>query len=97
MENLATDIPIYKIFHIRSPDVVRPTEEASASQLSPIYNVIYVFYGAVEFTVDEGRIVNINDVFIQEPTNPHFQKIFSEYELYIIQENEMKVKKSFLE
>jgi hypothetical protein len=92
MENLATDIPIYKIFHIRSPDVVRPTEEASAtSQLSPIYNVIYVFYGAVEFTVDEGRIVNINDVFIQEPTNPHFQKIFSEYELYIIQENEMKV------
>ena len=102
MENLASDIPIYKIFHIRSPDVVRPTEEtepagasasasASASQLSPIYNVIYVFYGAVEFTADEGRIVNINDVFIQEPTNPHFQKIFSEYELYIIQENEMKV------
>ena len=95
MENLASDIPIYKIFHIRSPAVVRPREEtdpaASASQLSPIYNVMYVFYGAVEFTADEGRIVNINDVFIQEPTNPHFQKIFSEYELYIIQENEMKV------
>ena len=54
MENLASDIPIYKIFHIRSPAVVRPREEtdpaasaASASQLSPIYNVMYVFYGAV--------------------------------------------------
>jgi hypothetical protein len=95
MENLVSDIPIYKIFHIRSPDVVRPTEEtepaASVSQLSPIYNVMYVFYGAVEFTADEGRIVNINDIFVQEPTNPHFQKIFSEYELYIIQQNEMKV------
>ena len=98
MENVASDIPIYKIYHIRSPDLIKPppNEEEDlvahrSSDLSPEYNVIYVFYGNVEFMADEGRIVDINDVFLQEPTNPHFQKIFSEYELYIIQQNDMKV------
>ena len=96
MENVASNIPIYKIYHIRSPDLIKPppNEEervAPTSALSPEYNVIYVFYGNVEFMADEGRIVDINDVFLQEPTNPHFQRIFSEYELYIIQQNDMKV------
>jgi hypothetical protein len=93
MERLATDIPIYKIYHIRSPDVIQ-REEYKAGQsasLSPVYNVLYVFYGNVEFMSDEGRVIDINDVFVEEPTNPHFQKIFSEYELYVIQQNEMKV------
>ena len=90
---LESDIPIYKICHIRSPDVVRSAEEsASASaSLSPEYNVLYVFYGNVEFTTHEGQIVNINDVFIQEPNNPHFRKIFSDYELRMIDQSEMKV------
>ena len=103
MENVASDIPIYKIYHIRSPDITppsrvntRPTTErssengasageaAAASELSPEYNVIYVFYGNVEFMTDEGGIVDINDVFLQEPENPHFQRIFSDYELRVI-------------
>ena len=60
MENVAKDIPIYKIYHIRSPDItpVKNVEEtlnaseepeAPESELSPEYNVIYVFYGNVEF------------------------------------------------
>jgi hypothetical protein len=89
MENpTTTEIPIYKICHIRSPDEVK---EQNVSSLSPEYNVLYVFYGNVEFTTDKGQIVNINDVFIQQRDNPHFQKIFSDYELRIIQQNEMKV------
>lgn len=112
MENVASDIPIYKIYHIRSPDITppsrvntRPTIErssesgasageaaaATASELSPEYNVIYVFYGNVEFMTDEGGIVDINDVFLQEPENPHFQRIFSGYELRVIHQNHVKV------
>ena len=117
MENVASDIPIYKIYHIRSPDITpssrqntRPTTERSSesgasaasaasagsaaaaeSALSPEYNVIYVFYGNVEFMADEGRVVNINDVFLQEPENPHFQRIFSDYELRVIRQNDVKV------
>ena len=92
-QNLESDIPIYKICHIRSPKLVQSAEESSVStsELSPIYNVMYVFYGNVEFMTDEGPIVNINDVFIQEPNNPHFRKIFSEPELHIIAQNEMNV------
>ena len=68
MENVAKDIPIYKIYHIRSPDItpVKNVEEtlnvseAPESELSPEYNVIYVFYGNVEFMTDEGNVVNIN-------------------------------------
>ena len=90
MENpTTTEIPIYKICHIRSPDEVKDT--GGVSSLSPEYNVLYIFYGNVEFTTDEGQIVNINDVFIQQRNNPHFRKIFSDYELRIIQQNEMKV------
>ena len=89
MENpTTTEIPIYKICHIRSPDEVK---DSGVSSLSPEYNVLYIFYGNVEFTTDEGQIVNINDVFIQQRNNPHFRKIFSDYELHIIQQNEMKV------
>jgi len=121
METVASDIPIYKIYHIRSPDITppsssrvstRPTTERSsesgasvgeaaaatatasttaASELSPEYNVIYVFYGNVEFMTDEGGIVDINDVFLQEPENPHFQRIFSDYELRVIHQNHVKV------
>jgi len=110
MENVASDIPIYKIYHIRSPDITPPsrvntTERSSesgasageaasttaASELSPEYNVIYVFYGNVEFMTDEGGIVDINDVFLQEPENPHFQRIFSDYELRVIHQNHVKV------
>ena len=100
MENVASDIPIYKIYHIRSPDVSKPAVDveseagsaaASGSALSPEYNVIYVFYGNVEFMADEGRVVNINDVFLQEPENPHFQRIFSDYELSVIRQNDVKV------
>ena len=102
MENVASDIPIYKIYHIRSPDVSKPAVDvegeagsaaaaAAGSALSPEYNVIYVFYGNVEFMTDEGSIVDINDVFLQEPENPHFQRIFSDYELTVIQQNDVKV------
>ncbi len=91
-ENLESDIPIYKICHIRSPDIIRPTEDpAMASSLSPEYNVIYVFYGNVEFITEERQIINFNDLFVQEPYHPHFRKIFSECELDIIQQNDVKV------
>ena len=83
-----TEIPIYKICHIRSPDEVK---DPGVSSLSPEYNVLYIFYGNVEFSTDEGQIVNINDVFIQQRDNPHFRKIFSDYELRIIQQNNMNV------
>jgi hypothetical protein len=90
MENRTPEIPIYKICHIRSTDE-DAASKADVAALTPEYNVLYVFYGNVEFNSDEGRIVNINDVFVQEPTNPHFQNIFSEYELRVIQENNMNV------
>jgi len=101
MEKPASEIPIYKICHIRSPDDVvaeQPAElgtgggaAAKASTLSPEYNVLYVFYGNVEFTTDEGPVVDINDIFVQEQENPFFKTIFSDYELYMIRQNEMKV------
>ena len=95
IEKPASEIPIYKICHIRSPDdIAEPVAEstaAKASSLSPEYNVLYVFYGNVEFTTDDGQIVNINDVFVREQDNPFFKTIFSDYELYSIRQNEMKV------
>ena len=96
MEKPASEIPIYKICHIRSPDdivepVVAESTAAKASSLSPEYNVLYVFYGNVEFTTDEGQIVNINDVFVREQENPFFKTIFSDYELHSIRQNEIKV------
>ena len=99
MEKPASEIPIYKICHIRSPDEVAEPSGAGASQsppvsassLSPEYNVLYVFYGNVEFTTDQGQIVNINDVFIQEQENPFFRTIFSDYELHSIRQNDIKV------
>ena len=100
MESVASDIPIYKIYHIRSPDVTKPNTNpvdddvegaAAVSELSPEYNVIYVFYGDVEFMADEGRIVDINDIFLQEPENPYFQRIFSDYELVLIRQYDVKV------
>ena len=90
MEKPASEIPIYKICHIRSPDEA-PGAAAAASSLSPEYNILYVFYGNVEFTTDEGHVVNINDVFIQERENPFFRTIFSEYEIQTIIKNELKV------
>ena len=90
MENRTPEIPIYKICHIRSTDEgTKSTADVAA--LTPEYNVLYVFYGNVEFNTDEGQIVNINEVFVQEPTNPHFRNIFSDYELRVIQENDMNV------
>jgi hypothetical protein len=95
MEKPASEIPIYKICHIRSPDDIAEqaaeSTAAKASSLSPEYNVLYVFYGNVEFTTDDGTIVNINDVFVREQENPFFKTIFSDYELYSIRQNEMKV------
>ena len=95
MEKPASEIPIYKICHLRSPDdisdQVAESTAAQSSSLSPEYNVLYVFYGNVEFTTDEGRVVNINDIFIQEQENPFFKTIFSDYELYAIRQNEIKV------
>ena len=95
MEKPASEIPIYKICHLRSPDdiseEVAESTAARSSSLSPEYNVLYVFYGNVEFTTDEGRVVNINDIFIQEQENPFFKTIFSDYELYAIRQNEIKV------
>jgi hypothetical protein len=97
MENGVSDIPIYKIYHIRSPDVTKPKPvddlegAAAESELSPEYNVIYVFYGDVEFMADEGRVVDINDEFLQQPDNPYFQRIFSDYELLLISEYGIKV------
>jgi hypothetical protein len=95
MEKPASEIPIYKICHLRSPDdisdQVAESTAARSSSLSPEYNVLYVFYGNVEFTTDEGRVVNINDIFIQEQENPFFKTIFSDYELYAIRQNEIKV------
>jgi hypothetical protein len=87
------EIPIYKICHIRSPDDIAESPEgsANASSLSPEYNVLYVFYGNVEFRTDQGEIVNINEKFLQERENPFFQKIFSDYELNSIHQNDMKV------
>ncbi len=84
MEKPASEIPIYKICHIRSPDDVvaeQPVElgtgggaAAKVSTLSPEYNVLYVFYGNVEFTTDEGPVVDINDIFVQEQENPFFKR-----------------------
>jgi hypothetical protein len=91
MEKPASEIPIYKICHIRSPDEVAGPGALQASSLSPEYNVVYVFYGNVEFTTDQGQIVNINDVFVQEQDNPFFRTIFSDYELNSIREKEIKV------
>ena len=97
MENGVSDIPIYKIYHIRSPDVTKPKPvddlegAAAESELSPEYNVIYVFYGDVEFMADEGRVVDINDEFLQQPDNPYFQRIFRDYELLLISEYGIKV------
>ena len=91
MENRSPEIPIYKICHIRSTDEGATTTTTDVAALTPEYNVLYVFYGNVEFNTDEGQIVNINDVFVREPTNPHFRNIFSEYELHVIQENDMNV------
>jgi hypothetical protein len=95
MEKPASEIPIYKICHIRSPDDIAEqaaeSTAAKASSLSPEYNVLYVFYGNVEFTTDDGQVVNINDVFIREQENPFFKTIFSDYELYSIRQNDMKV------
>ena len=87
------EIPIYKICHIRSPDDIAESAEGSAnpSSLSPEYNVLYVFYGNVEFRTDQGEIININEKFLQERENPFFQKIFSDYELNSIHQNDMKV------
>ena len=77
MEKPVSEIPIYKICHLRSPDdisdQVAESTAAQSSSLSPEYNVLYVFYGNVEFTTDEGRVVNINDIFIQEQENPLLQ------------------------
>ena len=92
MEKPASEIPIYKICHIRSPDeVAEPSPGVQVSSLSPEYNVLYIFYGNVEFTTEEGRVVNINDVFVQERENPFFRTIFSEYEIKTIIKNELKV------
>jgi hypothetical protein len=94
MEKTASEIPIYKICHIRSPDEApgaAPSSSASSSSLSPEYNILYVFYGNVEFTNDEGAIVNINDIFRQERENPFFQTIFSEYELQVIKQTDINV------
>ncbi len=95
MEKPASEIPIYKICHIRSPDDIAEqaaeSTAAKASSLSPEYNILYVFYGNVEFTTDDGQVVNINDVFIREQENPFFKTIFSDYELYSIRQNETKV------
>ena len=89
MEKPASEIPIYKICHIRSPDDAPGA--AASSSLSPEYNTIYVFYGNVEFTTDEGTVVNINDIFVQERENPFFRTIFSEYELQAIIQNNINV------
>ena len=103
MEKPASEIPIYKICHIRSPDEATEPSSSGAgagapvpvpvpvSSLSPEYNVLYVFYGNVEFTTDQGQIVNINDVFVQEQENPFFRTIFSDYELHSIRQNDIKV------
>jgi len=96
MEKPPSEIPIYKICHIRSPDEVTTGSSQSpsppqSSSLSPEYNILYVFYGNVEFTTDEGHVVNINDVFVQERENPFFRTIFSEYEIQTIIKNELKV------
>jgi len=93
MEKPASEIPIYKIFHIRSPDEGpgAASSSSSSSSLSPEYNTLYVFYGNVEFTTDEGTVVNINDIFVQERENPFFRTIFSEYELQAIIQNNINV------
>ena len=100
MEKPASEIPIYKICHIRSPDeapeggkaaAAAAATASAASSLSPEYNILYVFYGNVEFTTDEGTVVNINDIFRQERENPFFRSIFSEYELQAIRQNDTNV------
>ena len=90
-------VPIYKICHIRSPAGIKERQPAagggtrSVSDLTEEYNILYVFYGNVEFLSDEGGVVNINDLFIKERENPFFKSIFSEYELQSITHNEIKV------
>jgi hypothetical protein len=92
-------VPIYKICHIRSPAGLKERQSGgeeggsarSVSDLTEEYNILYVFYGNVEFLSDEGGVVNINDLFIQERENPFFKSIFSEYELQSIIHNEIKV------
>ena len=97
-------IPIYKICHIRSPNGFSNIAESAVSQESTAgggaapehassaeYNILYVFYGNVEFLTDEGGVANINDIFMKEHKNPFFKPIFSEYELQSIIHNEIKV------
>ena len=95
-------VPIYKICHIRSPAGIKERspggEEGAAgggarsvSDLTEEYNILYVFFGNVEFLSEEGGVVNINDLFIRERKNPFFKSIFSEYELQSIIHNEIKV------
>ena len=92
-------IPIYKICHIRSPEGTKESSSSSASEragggasaVTSEYNILYVFYGNVEFLTDEGGVVDINDLFIREQKNPMFKRIFSDYELESIANNEIKV------
>ena len=66
--------------------------EAAVPNLSTITNnVLYVFFGDIEFMNDEGTIVNINELFYSEPENRFFKDIFSEYELNSIKETNIKV------
>ena len=67
--------------------------EAVASQkLSTITNnVLYVFFGDIEFIDHDGIIVNINELFYSDPKNRFFKDIFSEYELNSIKDANIKV------
>ena len=93
MENPASEIPIYKICHIRSPDEApRGVSSSSSSSLAPEYNTIYVFYGNVEFSTDEDTVININDLFVKERENPLFRTIFrNQDELDMIIQNDVNV------
>jgi hypothetical protein len=102
IENPMSNIPIYKICHIRSPhdiseSVATESTAAMASSLSPEYNILYVFYGDTEIPTEDGTIVNINDAFKREPDNPFFKTpyfktmIFSDYEQNSIRENNINV------
>jgi hypothetical protein len=104
MEPRKTKLPIYKICHLRSPNEFKestiessPDASTSGGEAAPAApnlmttNVLYVFFGDIEFMNDDGAVVNINELFYSEPENEFFKDIFSEYELNSIKETNIKV------
>jgi len=74
-----------------SAEIAGSAGEAAPNLTTITNNVLYVFFGDIEFMNDDGMIININEFFYSEPENEFFKDIFSEYELNSIKETNIKV------